>query len=1038
MSESSTLYSTVKLVTRDKHLIMKNTYTNKLNALTLGLVLFLMPTLMLANWTANADPITGSDTQTDLEFVLGSVNDSEVPQLRMSEIDIALDAQDYFASATALSQTQLDPNDVRFVWTYTKTGVATKFRIKVMKALQPGTSLLISSRSLSGVSKLTEVDSDALILNFGASYPCGTVFVFDKNGSKWSYADASGDAPGSLLQKGAFEPGGNGSAMFAYQYEGLASTGEGVESRDADQALVGNVTIGKESDWEVDCAVMVEHTNEGPEASSLMGMRMDTTCPYTYMDGSFCDDCTACPDTLISPNPDVTASCGDLRILLVLDESGSISPGEGDEVADGVNTFVSGLNCQGVELAMVEFGTLAQFVLDTAGGYQSVTNAVDTAVQDYFLGNTNSLLAQSGDAEYLDNSTDNGVGTNYTNYQAALLAADDFGSTYGQPDLLIFFTDGQPTRVYLNTDVPDYGLGGQGLNGCGGIGVLEAAEYGNASIVANKLKCAGVHMFVGAVSTSSISVAIPAISGNTQFENGVNTILTADYAIGEFDQLISGFATFVSELCPFDTEIQAQDLCPGASNAVIGVAIPEVLTDPDYSWRLYKDEILQSNGTDDTTFLVLGGLSAGNYRVELDLVGEGGCIRTETLLDSIVAGADSTVITGTTLSVPTCDDEAAGSAKVTVTQGVSPYIYELKIGDSIVLGPTVSAADTNTATGLNPGTYLWKVIDANACNIDSFEFTLDEPVGCCEPVCPPDTVIDCGTPLTAEFTGYPTNLDGCNIDSVDLISEGPCPDVLLILRNWRDDGEIFCTQIILVQDTTAPVAPMAPADTTVQCSEDVPTGMDLSAVDGCLGIVTVSPEDDQTEPDCPNDYVITRSWTFTDSCGNSTVITQTITVKDTIAPVPPAAPADTTIECLSDLFPQAPLIAVDNCDGNVGGTPQTQDTTDNGCADYTIYRSWLFTDDCGNSSTVGYTITVKDTTAPMAPDAPDDEAVACASQIPIIQPLLATDNCGGQFPGLVSTVIIDSSCINDFVMVRTWTFTDTCGNSSSVTQSTLR
>src|SRR5690606_23275872 len=60
--------------------------------------------------------------------------------------------------------------------------------------------------------------------------------------------------------------------------------------------------------------------------------------------------------------------------------------------------------------------------------------------------------------------------------------------------------------------------------------------------------------------------------------------------------------------------------------------------------------------------------------------------------------------------------------------------------------------------------------------------------------------------------------------------------------------------------------------------------------------------------------VYTRIWTATDNCGNSTSITQTITIVDTTPPVI-TCPHDLTVECIEDIpAPNVQLvIASDDC-----------------------------------------------------------------------------------------------------------------------------
>ena len=63
---------------------------------------------------------------------------------------------------------------------------------------------------------------------------------------------------------------------------------------------------------------------------------------------------------------------------------------------------------------------------------------------------------------------------------------------------------------------------------------------------------------------------------------------------------------------------------------------------------------------------------------------------------------------------------------------------------------------------------------------------------------------------------------------------------------------------------------------------------------------------------CAGDYVITRTFTATDDCGNATSATQTITIVDTTAPEFTSVPSDYTAEC-SDEHPMDDATATDNC-----------------------------------------------------------------------------------------------------------------------------
>ena len=139
--------------------------------------------------------------------------------------------------------------------------------------------------------------------------------------------------------------------------------------------------------------------------------------------------------------------------------------------------------------------------------------------------------------------------------------------------------------------------------------------------------------------------------------------------------------------------------------------------------------------------------------------------------------------------------------------------------------------------------------------------------------------------------------------------------------------------------------------------------------------VTITVEEETTPGACAGDYVITRTFTATDDCGNATSATQTITIIDTTAPTFVLVPGDYTAEC-SDAHPMEMAAAVDNC-GTVVVTVD-EETTFGLCAgDYVITRTFTATDDCGNATSATQTITIVDTTAPVL-TIPTDYTAECS------------------------------------------------------------
>ena len=168
-----------------------------------------------------------------------------------------------------------------------------------------------------------------------------------------------------------------------------------------------------------------------------------------------------------------------------------------------------------------------------------------------------------------------------------------------------------------------------------------------------------------------------------------------------------------------------------------------------------------------------------------------------------------------------------------------------------------------------------------------------------------------------------------------------------------------------------------------------------------------------TAGSCAGEYTITRTFTATDDCGNSSSATQTITVQDTTAPEL-TIPADYTVEC-SDAMPMDDATATDNC-GEVT-IDVVSETTAGSCAgEYTITRTFTATDDCGNSSSATQTITVQDTTAPEL-TIPADYTVECSDAMPM-DDATATDNCGEVTIDVVSCLLYTSPSPRDYAASR--------------------
>ncbi len=244
-------------------------------------------------------------------------------------------------------------------------------------------------------------------------------------------------------------------------------------------------------------------------------------------------------------------------------------------------------------------------------------------------------------------------------------------------------------------------------------------------------------------------------------------------------------------------------------------------------------------------------------------------------------------------------------------------------------------------------------------------------------------------------------------------------------------NELEYVQTVTVIDETAPEL-MIPADATVEC-DAIPEVGEATATDNCDTDVAIQYLGQKKTPgDCENNYTLIRIWRATDSCGNSSVKSQVLTVQDTTAPEL-TIPADVTVEC--DAVPSiGEASAMDNCDDNADVKYDGEERTDGFCEDtYTLTRTWTATDNCGNATTLSQTITVQDTTAPEL-TVPADVTVEC-HEVPEVASGEATDNCDSDVMiKFLGETRADGDCANSYTLTRHWSATDNCGNATTETQ----
>ena len=402
----------------------------------------------------------------------------------------------------------------------------------------------------------------------------------------------------------------------------------------------------------------------------------------------------------------------------------------------------------------------------------------------------------------------------------------------------------------------------------------------------------------------------------------------------------------------------------------------------------------------------------------------------------IVAPNDTATLEGCAADATTVTSDNAGFAysETSVTldaAGVTAFLALTGASITEACGYTVTYIDSQLGSFPFVVTRTYTITDAcgNTAN-DTQTITVDDTTAPAVTGSITDSTVEgcvAGAAAAAEttvaglegLTGDLAITDACTADG-DLTvassdaSTGTCPVVITRTYTVTDGGgnSVDILQTINVDDNIAPVI-VAPSDTAILegCAADATTvtsgntgfaysetsvtldAADVTAFEALAGAsiteacdYTVAYVDSQTGS---FPFVVTRTYTITDACGNTASDTQTITVDDTTAPAVTgsitdspvegcAAPAaETTVAGLEDL--DGDLMIADACTADGALVVSSADVSDGNTCPEIITRTYTVTDAGSNASVdIVHTITVDDTTAPVivAPDDIDIEACA--------------------------------------------------------------
>lgn len=263
---------------------------------------------------------------------------------------------------------------------------------------------------------------------------------------------------------------------------------------------------------------------------------------------------------------------------------------------------------------------------------------------------------------------------------------------------------------------------------------------------------------------------------------------------------------------------------------------------------------------------------------------------------------------------------------------------------------------------------------------------------------------------------------------------------------WGEPVEEVCIPL------GVPLLLSVPGNMNLECTESTDPSVTgyATAVDDCAGEIVITYSDEMAYGECNQNFMLTRTWTASNGC-ETVFASQQIQVQDSIAPTCTIAPlswlnhlsSDTTtrfnqsdvgiLEMLNTLN-ESSIIVSDGCDAQITtvftiNSAFAVDCIAEGYAERRIY-SWLMTDACGNTTDVNYTVEIMDDVAPVLTGVPADEMIIC-EQLPSVPQVHSDDSA---VTILFTETIVEGIQPGTFDVIRKWSGTDPCGNTTTSVQ----
>ncbi|MDD5150936.1 MAG: SprB repeat-containing protein, partial [Flavobacterium sp.] len=349
--------------------------------------------------------------------------------------------------------------------------------------------------------------------------------------------------------------------------------------------------------------------------------------------------------------------------------------------------------------------------------------------------------------------------------------------------------------------------------------------------------------------------------------------------------------------------ITMPDTTPSIEYCQGSTALPLTATATNPSYTLYYFTSL--NGTAQLS-ITPSTTTIGQTTYYVAEAASGSCIGPKKAIVVTVNGNPSVSLQNKTDVL--CYGASTGSIDINTTGGVAPYTYVwTKDGNPY-------GALTEDLTNIESGVYVVTVSDSKSCMSVQLSTTITQPAAALSATVTSQTNVSCFGDASGSAVITPAGGTAPYLITPAQTGLSAGLQTFTITDNNGCSTTVDAT--IIDGDNTPPTISQLPDVTTIDCPA-TPLFTQASATDNIDPSPIVTFNDVTTPGNCAGSYSVTRTWTFTDACGNTSSTTQTINVIDDVAPLAPENPATLNVACASEVPAMTSLTATDNCNGDI-------------------------------------------------------------------------------------------------------------------------